>query len=134
MSPCLGLGNRSVVSGSIPAFFRPIIGYPPFFSTHRFCLGLPQAVHQDVWAEVYRFWKDKRSRLGKPLLRRFWPVTPSNDTDPHKVGGFSGTPYQAFFVFVCVLCVFVFFFPSRLVTLLCFVSRVEYNRCSPRYI
>ncbi|CAN0496714.1 unnamed protein product, partial [Laminaria digitata] len=45
----------------------------------------PQAVHQEAWAEVYRFWKEKRSRLGKPLLRRFWPVTPSNDTDPHKV-------------------------------------------------
>ncbi|CAN0321481.1 unnamed protein product, partial [Ectocarpus sp. 4 AP-2014] len=46
---------------------------------------ISQAVHHDAWAEVHRFWKDKRSRMGKPLLRRFWPVTPSNDTDPHKV-------------------------------------------------
>ncbi|CAN0543392.1 unnamed protein product, partial [Ectocarpus sp. 12 AP-2014] len=46
---------------------------------------ITQAVHHDAWAEVYRFWKDKRSRMGKPLLRRFWPVTPTNDTDPHKV-------------------------------------------------
>lgn len=42
-------------------------------------------MHHDAWTEVYRFWKDKRSRIGKPLLRKFWPVTPSNDTDPHKV-------------------------------------------------
>ncbi|CAN0388039.1 unnamed protein product, partial [Hapterophycus canaliculatus] len=48
-------------------------------------LGMSKAVNHDAWTEVYRYWKDKRSRMGKPLLRKFWPVTPSNDTDPHKV-------------------------------------------------
>lgn len=44
-----------------------------------------QSHHHDAWADVYRYWKEKRVRLGKPLLRRFWPVTSPSDTDPHKV-------------------------------------------------
>ena len=40
---------------------------------------------QAIWTEVYSFWKQRKHKLGKPLSRRFWPVTSANDTDPHKV-------------------------------------------------
>eukprot|EP00753_Platysulcus_tardus_P014591 PLAT4404.1.p1 GENE.PLAT4404.1~~PLAT4404.1.p1 ORF type:complete len:311 (+),score=140.79 PLAT4404.1:112-1044(+) len=36
-------------------------------------------------AEVHAYWLQKRTRLSKPLLRRFWPATSSNDTNPHLV-------------------------------------------------
>jgi len=32
--------------------------------------------------EVAQYWLNKRNRLRKPLLRRFWPVTGSDDTNP----------------------------------------------------
>ncbi len=35
--------------------------------------------------EVYNYWVNKRSKLRKPLLRKYWPVTASNDTNPHMV-------------------------------------------------
>ncbi len=38
-----------------------------------------------VIQEVYNYWVDKRSKLKKPLLRKYWPVTASNDTNPHMV-------------------------------------------------
>jgi len=34
---------------------------------------------------VYNYWVQKRSKLKKPLLRKFWPVTACNDTNPHLV-------------------------------------------------
>lgn len=34
---------------------------------------------------VYNYWVQKRSKLKKPLLRKFWPVTATNDTNPHQV-------------------------------------------------
>ncbi len=37
------------------------------------------------WSDILSYWIAKRNRLGKPLLRRFWPVTSLQDTDPHKV-------------------------------------------------
>ncbi len=37
------------------------------------------------WSDIFLYWLEKRNRLGKPLLRRFWPVTSLQDTDPHKV-------------------------------------------------
>ncbi len=37
------------------------------------------------WNDVLLYWIEKRNRLGKPLLRRFWPATTLQDTDPHKV-------------------------------------------------
>jgi hypothetical protein len=40
---------------------------------------------QAVWNDVYSYWKHKRQKINKPLLRRYWPVTSANDTDPHKV-------------------------------------------------
>ena len=129
----------ATVSDGNTLFFRSIGRMPLFFHRPIACPGccrLPQAVHQDVWAEVYRFWKEKRSRLGKPLLRRFWPVTPSNDTDPHKVGRFFWQSQSGVF---CVLICFVFIFlhfctfaayRALLCCVLCIL--VECNRCSPR--
>ena len=38
-----------------------------------------------VISEVYNHWVNKRSKLRKPLLRKYWPVTASNDTNPHQV-------------------------------------------------
>jgi len=35
--------------------------------------------------DVYSYWVQKRSKLKRPLLRRFWPVTSSDDTNPHLV-------------------------------------------------
>jgi hypothetical protein len=35
--------------------------------------------------DVYRYWMQKRTRLRKPLLRRYWPATAVNDTNPHMV-------------------------------------------------
>lgn len=34
-------------------------------------------------AEIYGYWTAKRTKLRKPLLRRFWPPTSSSDTNPH---------------------------------------------------
>ncbi|KAL9182604.1 hypothetical protein ACHAXT_013256 [Thalassiosira profunda] len=41
---------------------------------------LPQVISQ-----VYDHWVAKRSRLRKPLLRRYWPPTAPTDTNPHQV-------------------------------------------------
>jgi enhancer of polycomb-like protein len=38
-----------------------------------------------VIQEVYNYWVQKRSKLKRPLLRRFWPVTSTEDTNPHLV-------------------------------------------------
>jgi len=38
-----------------------------------------------VISDVYTYWVQKRSKLKRPLLRRFWPVTSSDDTNPHLV-------------------------------------------------
>ena len=35
--------------------------------------------------QVYQYWVNKRCKLKKPLLRTYWPVTASNDTNPHLV-------------------------------------------------
>lgn len=38
-----------------------------------------------VSSDVYQYWVHKRSKLKRPLLRKFWPVTSSDDTNPHLV-------------------------------------------------
>lgn len=43
-------------------------------------IALKHVVH-----DVYSYWVQKRSKLKRPLLRRFWPVTASDDTNPHLV-------------------------------------------------
>lgn len=40
---------------------------------------------KQVIQEVYDYWVQKRSKLKRPLLRRYWPVTSSDDTNPHLV-------------------------------------------------
>lgn len=41
--------------------------------------------NKQIVQEVYQYWVSKRQRYKKPLLRRFWPVTSINDTNPHLV-------------------------------------------------
>ncbi|KDO34686.1 hypothetical protein SPRG_00750 [Saprolegnia parasitica CBS 223.65] len=38
-----------------------------------------------VATDVYNYWVTKRSALKRPLLRKYWPQTPLNDTNPHLV-------------------------------------------------
>jgi enhancer of polycomb-like protein len=38
-----------------------------------------------VLNDIYNYWVSKRSKLKRPLLRRFWPLTSSDDTNPHLV-------------------------------------------------
>mmetsp|Transcript_2592 Transcript_2592/g.3777 ORF Transcript_2592/g.3777 Transcript_2592/m.3777 type:complete len:405 (+) Transcript_2592:617-1831(+) len=62
------------------------------------CSKIPQLLHifptkgkagtitlRVVIQDVYSYWVQKRSKLKRPLLRRFWPVTASDDTNPHLV-------------------------------------------------
>lgn len=58
--------NKQRTDNKIPAFAAPIT--------------LSAAIHR-----VYNYWMQKRSRLKKPLLRRFWPVTSVSDLNPHMV-------------------------------------------------
>lgn len=49
-------------------------------------LGMqPIGSNKTVIAEVWAYWAGKRAALKKPLLRRFWPVTSINDSNPHLV-------------------------------------------------
>lgn len=52
-----------------------------------FPMKLRQGSHsvKHVIQEVYTYWVQKRSKLKRPLLRRFWPVTSTDDTNPHMV-------------------------------------------------
>lgn len=38
-----------------------------------------------VTVDVYNYWVQKRAALKRPLLRKYWPQTPLNDTNPHLV-------------------------------------------------
>ncbi|KAL3803328.1 hypothetical protein HJC23_009292 [Cyclotella cryptica] len=58
--------DKNPTARRIPAFAAPIT--------------LSAAIHR-----VYNYWMQKRSRLKKPLLRRFWPVTSISDLNPHMV-------------------------------------------------
>lgn len=40
---------------------------------------------RQVLYDIYQYWVSKRSKLKRPLLRRFWPVTSTDDTNPHLV-------------------------------------------------
>lgn len=40
---------------------------------------------KQVIHDIYQYWVAKRSKLRRPLLRRYWPVTSSDDTNPHLV-------------------------------------------------
>lgn len=64
-----------LILGRIPKFSQlfPYKGRP----------GVTTAKH--VINDVYNYWVQKRSKLKRPLLRRFWPVTSTDDTNPHLV-------------------------------------------------
>ena len=47
--------------------------------------SIPAITVREVIGEVYQYWINKRSKLRKPLLRKYWPVTSANDTNPHLV-------------------------------------------------
>ena len=34
---------------------------------------------------VYNYWLIKREKISKPLCRKYWPQTQSNDSNPHHV-------------------------------------------------
>ena len=36
-------------------------------------------------SDVFSYWNKKRRKLAKPLLRKYWPQTASNDAHPHSV-------------------------------------------------
>lgn len=49
-------------------------------------LGMPKASPLNrVTHDVYNYWAAKRQQLKRPLLRKYWPQTPLNDTNPHLV-------------------------------------------------
>ena len=49
-------------------------------------LGMqPTSASREIVADVYQYWIEKRGQYQKPLLRRFWPVTSIDDTNPHLV-------------------------------------------------
>lgn len=45
----------------------------------------PPITLSNVIHQIYTYWVNKRSKLRKPLLRRYWPVTSTNDVNPHMV-------------------------------------------------
>lgn len=52
-------------------------------------ISLPRAIAGNVSGlnklieDVYSYWNVKRTKLKKPLLRRFWPLTAVGDSDPY---------------------------------------------------
>lgn len=43
-----------------------------------------QSTHKLI-SEMYKYWVTKRDKWGKPLVRKYWPVVPATDTNPHLV-------------------------------------------------
>lgn len=43
------------------------------------------AINKKVCNDVYNYWVSKRCKLKRPLLRKFWPITSCDDTNPHLV-------------------------------------------------
>ncbi|KAL3817260.1 hypothetical protein ACHAXA_007114 [Cyclostephanos tholiformis] len=52
---------------------------------HRLPTLAPPITLPEVIRQVYNYWMAKRSRLRKPLLRRFCPPTSASDLNPHQV-------------------------------------------------
>eukprot|EP01029_Cantina_marsupialis_P001809 TRINITY_DN1162_c0_g5_i1.p1 TRINITY_DN1162_c0_g5~~TRINITY_DN1162_c0_g5_i1.p1 ORF type:complete len:973 (-),score=260.56 TRINITY_DN1162_c0_g5_i1:278-3196(-) len=52
---------------------------------HRVCTTWSRSEVQRVMSELYPYWIQKREKLRKPLLRRFWPATACGNPDPHQV-------------------------------------------------
>jgi enhancer of polycomb-like protein len=45
----------------------------------------PPVTLPEVIRQVYNYWVAKRSKMRKPLLRRYWPPTSASDLNPHQV-------------------------------------------------
>nr|CCA26404.1 conserved hypothetical protein [Albugo laibachii Nc14] len=48
-------------------------------------LGIVRTPLSKVGLDVYNYWLQKRQMLKRPILRKYWPQTPLNDTNPHLV-------------------------------------------------
>lgn len=48
-------------------------------------LGIIRTPLSKVGIDVYNYWLSKRQQLKRPILRKYWPQTPLNDTNPHLV-------------------------------------------------
>ena len=48
-------------------------------------LGLVKTPLHKVTTDVYNYWSHKRQQLKRAILRKYWPQTPLNDTNPHLV-------------------------------------------------
>jgi enhancer of polycomb-like protein len=72
---CLGDRAERLILSKIPQFLHLFPYKAP--------AGVVTAKH--VVGDIYSYWVQKRSKLKRPLLRRFWPVTASDDTNPHLV-------------------------------------------------
>ncbi|GAV75800.1 EPL1 domain-containing protein, partial [Cephalotus follicularis] len=44
-----------------------------------------QSIRYSVFQSIYNYWKEKRERWQKPILRRLQPPPPVNDTNPYNV-------------------------------------------------
>ncbi|CAB9512073.1 of polycomb homolog 2 [Seminavis robusta] len=69
---------EQLIQEKVPQFTQI---FPP--SLTRRTVGI--VTSKQVVAEVYNYWVNKRSKLKRPLLRRYWPVTSTDDTNPHFV-------------------------------------------------
>ena len=45
----------------------------------------PSQVRNLILSEIYKYWLSKREKLHKPLVRKYWPLTPYSDTNPYNV-------------------------------------------------
>lgn len=48
-------------------------------------LPAPRAARDTIRADVYDYWRARRARLGRPLMRRLMAPTPVNDQNPYNV-------------------------------------------------
>ncbi len=60
-------------------------GRPRGPSDHPLPTLAPPVTLPEVIRQVYNYWMTKRSRLRKPLLRRYCPPTSASDLNPHQV-------------------------------------------------
>lgn len=47
--------------------------------------GLEPALVSKLSPELYKLWVAKREKIGKPLVRKYWPPVIATDTNPHQV-------------------------------------------------
>ncbi|XP_047333118.1 uncharacterized protein LOC124936648 [Impatiens glandulifera] len=69
-----------------PTFGSPILALLQFDSAFEALQALPNiSVRYGVFQSIYSYWKEKRERWQKPVLRRLQPPPPVNDTNPYNV-------------------------------------------------